>query len=307
MAETGPGRAAGGDRLAFLALTATALFFAGNTIVGRAVAETLPPFGLAFWRSFGAFLILAPFGLPGIWARRREILAAWRILAILGVLGMTAFSALVFAGLRYTEALNGALIQGTLPLAIVALSALMLGLRIGGRQVLGLAAGGAGFALIVLRGDPGGLAALGLNAGDGMILLGVVCHALFSILLARRPAALGLPAFLTVAFFVGAATTFPLHAWELWQGRPMPLSWTAVAAAGYVALFASVLGQLFWAVGVGRIGAARAGYFMYLTPVFGAAIAVAALGESVGWYHPAGIAAIFAGIWLATGRGAKAG
>lgn len=298
---------AGGDRLAFLALTATALFFAGNTIVGRAVADTLPPFGLAFWRSFGAFLILAPFGLPGILARRREILAAWRILALLGVLGMTAFSALVFAGLRYTEALNGSLIQGTLPLAIVALSAIMLGRPVGARQALGLAVGGAGFAVIVLRGELGGLAALAVNFGDGMILLGVVCHALFSILLARRPAALDLAAFLTVAFFVGAVTTFPLHAWELWQGRPMPLSWTAFAAAGYVALFASVLGQLFWAVGVGRIGAARAGYFMYLTPVFGAAIAVAALGESVGWHHPAGIAAIFAGIWLATGRKTEAG
>ena len=298
---------AGGDRLAFLALTATALFFAGNTIVGRAVADTLPPFGLAFWRSFGAFLILAPFGLPGILARRREILAAWRILALLGVLGMTAFSALVFAGLHHTEALNGSLIQGALPLAIVALSAIMLGRPVGARQALGLAVGGAGFAVIVLRGELGGLAALAVNFGDGMILLGVVCHALFSILLARRPAALDLAAFLTVAFFVGAVTTFPLHAWELWQGRPMPLSWTAVAAAGYVALFASVLGQLFWAVGVGRIGAARAGYFMYLTPVFGAAIAVAALGESVGWHHPAGIAAIFAGIWLATGRKTEAG
>lgn len=298
---------AGGDRLAFLALTATALFFAGNTIVGRAVADTLPPFGLAFWRSFGAFLILAPFGLPGILARRREILAAWRILAVLGVLGMTAFSALVFAGLRHTEALNGSLIQGALPLAIVALSALMLGRPVGARQALGLAVGGAGFAVIVLRGELGGLAALAVNVGDGMILLGVVCHALFSILLARRPAALDLAAFLTVAFFVGAVTTFPLHAWELWQGRPMPLSWTAFAAAGYVALFASVLGQLFWAVGVGRIGAARAGYFMYLTPVFGAAIAVAALGESAGWHHPAGIAAIFAGIWLATGRKTEAG
>lgn len=298
---------AGGDRLAFLALTATALFFAGNTIVGRAVADTLPPFGLAFWRSFGAFLILAPFGLPGILARRREILAAWRILALLGVLGMTAFSALVFAGLRHTGALNGSLIQGTLPLAIVALSTLMLGRPVGARQALGLAVGGAGFAVIVMRGELGGLAALAVNFGDGMILLGVVCHALFSILLARRPAALDLAAFLTVAFFVGAVTTFPLHAWELWQGRPMPLSWTAFAAAGYVALFASVLGQLFWAVGVGRIGAARAGYFMYLTPVFGAAIAVAALGESAGWHHPAGIAAIFAGIWLATGRKTEAG
>ena len=36
------------DWLAYLALTMTALFFAGNTIVGRAAAGELPPMGLAF-------------------------------------------------------------------------------------------------------------------------------------------------------------------------------------------------------------------------------------------------------------------
>lgn len=294
------------DWLAYLALTMTALFFAGNTIVGRAVVGELPPMGLAFWRSFGAFLILIPFGLPEVWALRREVLAAWRILLLLGLLGMTAFSALVFIGLQYTQAINGSLIQGTLPLNIVIASLVFLGTALSTRQTLGLIAGGLGFALIVLRGEVSGVSALSLNIGDGMIWIGVLCHALFSILLPRRPMMLSLPAFLTVTFFIGSVTTFPFHAWEIANGDGMPLTWVSAGAALYVALFASVLGQLFWAIGVGRVGATKAGYFIYLTPAFGAAIAITVLGESPGWYHLAGVIAIFTGIWLATsGRAPK--
>ena len=169
------------NAVAYGALTLTAAFFAGNTIVGRAVIGELPPLGLAFWRSFGAFLIIAPFGAVEIWRLRREVIAAWKILFALGVLGMTAFSILVFLGLHHTEAINGTLIQGTLPLNIVLASLVMLGQTISPRQGLGLVVGGLGFAAIVLRGEAGNLAGLFLNPGDALIWIGVFCYALFSI------------------------------------------------------------------------------------------------------------------------------
>ncbi|MEE2968833.1 MAG: EamA family transporter, partial [Pseudomonadota bacterium] len=84
---------------AYLMLTATALFWAGNTIVGRAVTDDIPPLGFAFWRSFGAFLLIAPFGLPRVWRVRTLVMAHWKFLTLLGMLGMSAFSALVFVAL----------------------------------------------------------------------------------------------------------------------------------------------------------------------------------------------------------------
>ena len=158
----------------------------------------------------------------------------------------------------------------------------------------------------MLRGEISRISALGLNIGDGMIWIGVLCYALFSILLPRRPLMLGLPAFLTVIFFIGSVTTFPFHAWEIARGDGMPLTWIGLGAAIYVGLFASLFAQLFWAFGVARVGPTKAGYFIYLTPAFGAAIAITVLGESPGWYHLAGIIAIFTGIGLATGRTSRA-
>ena len=37
------------------------LFFAGNTITGRAMHEEMPPMALVFWRQIGAMVLLAPF------------------------------------------------------------------------------------------------------------------------------------------------------------------------------------------------------------------------------------------------------
>jgi drug/metabolite transporter (DMT)-like permease len=286
--------------IAYLMLTGTALFWAGNTIVGRAVIDDLPPLGFAFWRSFGAFLMIAPFGLPRVWRVRHVALAHWKILILLGLLGMTAFSALVFVALHRTTAINGSLIQGSLPVTLVVLSWIILGSRISGRQALGVTLGFAGLMMIVARGDLMVLTGLTFNMGDPILWLGVFCHGLFSVLVTRRPAEIDLVSLLTIGFFVGAITTLPLHVWEMANGEMIPFNQTSVLAIAFIALFPSVLAQLFWVAAIQRVGPAMAGYFIYLTPVFGTGMAIFLLGEIFAWFHGIGILLIFAGVYLAT-------
>jgi drug/metabolite transporter (DMT)-like permease len=50
--------------------------------------------------------------------------------------------------------------------------------------------------------------------------------------------------------------------------------------------------------GVELIGATRAGQFIHLMPVFGAALAFLFVGERLAWYHLLGGAVIGCGIWL---------
>ncbi len=50
------------------------------------------------------------------------------------------------------------------------------------------------------------------------------------------------------------------------------------------------------------IGAARAGIFVNLVPVFGALLAVVLLGEPFALYHAVGLALVLGGIWLAERR-----
>jgi len=51
------------------------------------------------------------------------------------------------------------------------------------------------------------------------------------------------------------------------------------------------------------VGGERAGTFLHLMPLFGAIFAAFFLGESLLWYHFAGAALIFAGIFVATRSG----
>lgn len=286
--------------LAYLMLTCTAVFWAGNTIVGRAVTSELPPLGFAFWRSFGAFLILAPIGLPKMWRARADIIAHWKILTLLGTLGMTGFAVFSFVALQLTEAVNATLIQGTQPIVVLIASWAIFGRAVGGRQIAGIVVALGGLAAIVTRGDASALAGLGLNVGDFVFWLGVFCHGMFTALLPLRPKSLDLVCFLTVAFLVGALTTLPFHLAEIVLVEAMPMSWTALWAVAFIAVFPSVLAQMFWVDSIRRIGPVTSGYFIYLTPVFGTLMAIALLGEAVAWYHGVGIVLILGGVWLAT-------
>ena len=60
---------------AYVLLTLTALFWAGNAIVARAARELVPPVALAFWRWSLALLVIIPFAwrhLRRDWPRIRE-------------------------------------------------------------------------------------------------------------------------------------------------------------------------------------------------------------------------------------------
>ncbi len=213
---------------------------------------------------------------------------------------MTGFAVFSFVALRSTEAVNATLIQGTQPIIVLIASWAILGHAVGGRQIAGIVVALAGLAAIVTRGEPGALAGIGLNAGDFVFWLGVLCHGLFTALLALRPGSLDLICFLPVAFLIGSVTTLPFHLVEIVLVEAMPMSWTALWAVALVALLPSVLAQLFWVDGIRRIGPAAAGYFIYLTPVFGTLMAIMLLGEAFAWYHAAGIVLILGGVWLAT-------
>ncbi len=287
----------------YLMLSLAALFWAGTVIVGRAVAGEVPPLALNFWRWLLAFVCIAPFGLPGLWAARAAVRRHWRLLTMLALFNAAAFGSLIFIALNDTVAINGALLLGSMPINIVLVSLIVLGIRITSRQTTGVALGFLGIVTIVSRGDPRALADLGVNAGDLILWLAILAYAVYTIYLPRAQKALELIPLMTALFAIGSLTCLPLYLWEsLVQGRVLTFGWTAAWSIGYMGLFPSLLAQVFWASAVGRVGANTAGYFIYLSPVFGTIGAIVLLGEAFAWFHAAGIVLIAAGIYLAVPR-----
>jgi drug/metabolite transporter (DMT)-like permease len=163
---------------AFLLLPVAPLCWAGNIVLARGVADRIPPVSLAFWRWTLAFAILALF--YGNRARRDWPLAVdgWRIMVVLSLTGITGFNTLLYAAVHTTTAINGALIQTTMPAIIILISLKLFREQVSVVQVLGVALCIAGAAAVVLRGDLGTLLQMSFVEGDVLMCVAVVLYAL---------------------------------------------------------------------------------------------------------------------------------
>src|SRR3954447_18130248 len=80
----------------YLLLSLTALFWAGNAIVGRFAAGHIPPVTLSFLRWSGAFLIILPFARSHLVRDWPLIRARLGMMILLSVTGIGGFNTLQY-------------------------------------------------------------------------------------------------------------------------------------------------------------------------------------------------------------------
>lgn len=302
-----PARMRNNERaFAFLLLALANLMWAGNWVTGRALRDSFDPVALNFWRWLLATLMLAPFVLPGLLARRGVLRRHLGLLALLALVGVALFQSLVYLGLRTTTAVNAVLLNSSAPLFMLLCSWAIEREAATRGQIAGMLVSLAGIFVILLRGEFDRLLQFQIHAGDGWILLAMLLWGIYSVLLKRRPAELGGAAFLFVISAGGVLMLAPAYALEAWYWRPeryVSPQWPTlpeVAGVLYIAFAASVCAFVFWNRGVAVVGANAAGFTLHLLPLFGTALAMIFLGESFQPYHAAGFAMILAGVILAT-------
>lgn len=284
----------------YLLLALAQLIWAGNWVIGRAVRETMPPLTLTFWRWSIAALLLAPLGLVRLRGNGAVVRQSWRVLVLLGVLGAGFFQAMVYIGLRYTEAVNATMMYSASPLFII-LMAYGLGVeRVRPGQLAGMAVSFCGILVILVRGEIGSLREVRFNPGDFLILLAMPAWGLYCALLSRRPRELDGTTLLFLVSTVGALALLPFFALETALVGVPHLTWAALGVLLYIGLGASVISYLLWNRGVALIGPSRAGVTNHLLPAFTTALAVLLLGEALRPFHVVGIATILCGVWIAS-------
>lgn len=298
VSDTGEGTQRG---KAYVFLTFTTLFWAGNAIAARLAVGEISPMLLITLRWFGSVALL--FALSGAQIRRDWPVLRRRLpyLALMGVVGLAIFNALFYLAAHETTAVNIGILQGAMPVLVLLGSVVFFRTKLGALQVAGVAITIAGVALVVSQGDLAVLAALEINRGDLFMLLASVCYAAYALGLRNKPQVSPISV-LTVISTVAAFATLPLAMAEALMGRMVWPSLDGWAVVAYVTVFPSVLAQLFFINGVGLIGPARAGVFINLVPVFAAILAVAILGEALRWYHLGGLVFVLSGLWLAERR-----
>jgi drug/metabolite transporter (DMT)-like permease len=282
----------------YLILPFTSLLWAGNSIVGKLAIGEIAPMTLTSLRWVAVCLFLWVLRGPETWAAYRALRPRWHWVALMGMLGYTSFNALLYVAAYHTSAVNITILQGSLPVFIIAGGFLVFRTKIGWLQIAGTIVTVLGVAVVASGGDPTRLAAFHFNGGDLYIIAACILYAAYSQGLRNRPDVSG------IALFTGFATaalvaSIPLISIEIARGDaiwPTPFGWLLLA---FVAIGPSFLCQVLYMRGIELIGPARAGLFINLIPVFGALLAVVVLNEPFGLHHGLALALVLGGIVLA--------
>lgn len=279
-------------------LTLTAIFWAGNAVASRLAVGHVSPFMLVFLRWVLVLIVLWPLYGKQVrehWPKVRPRLAR---IVVMGFLGFTGFNALFYTAGHSTSAINIGILQGSIPVAVLAGAFLIYGTRASPVQIAGVLITMIGVVAAATHGVPLAILEIGLNRGDIAMLAACVLYAFYTVALRDRPNIPG-TAFFTLLALIAAITSLPLLAAEaLTTGLSMP-TWRGWLVTLYVAIFPSCLAQLFYVRGVDLIGPGRAGVFVNLVPVFAAILAVALIDEPFALFHAVALVLVIGGIWLA--------
>jgi len=281
----------------WLLLTFSSLVWGGNVVAARWAVGEISPMVLVGLRWIVVSAIVAVMMRGRLMATLRSLQPHWAYLLPMGVLGFTISNAMLYEGARFTSGVNVAIIQGVLPVLVLAGARIVYGVQAGFVRWIGVAITMAGIVLIATEGEPQRILDLQINKGDAFAFLGAAIYAAFTLALRKKPP------MSAMAFFMGVAlaalvSSMPAMLVEAWLGGAVWPGFQGLMVLLYVAVFTSIIGQICWIRAVEMIGPGRAGVFQNLVPVFGAILSVAVLRETFHWHHAASLGLVLTGLFI---------
>lgn len=285
---------------AFIYLLLPILFWSGNYTLGRlTVTEGIDPFSISFLRWSLACLIILPFAYKKLWLERNIIAKNWPLLVLFGWLGICNYNLFLYIGLTSTTVTNAVLLNSIMPVMILITARLLLGSKTSWLQNTGILISTLGAIIIVSRGSLDTFLHLTISKGDLWIITAAVSWAIYSVLIIKRPKDMSLIGFFACTALIGTLFQAPLF-FLFGSSSLVDFTVTDWLAIVYMGIFASIGAFLCWNIGIQKLGAATAGHFIHLLPVFSITLSVIFLGESLLSFHFVGITLIFSGIFVAT-------
>ncbi|SDJ39962.1 DMT family transporter [Lutimaribacter saemankumensis] len=280
------------------------LLWAGNFVIGRSLHDVLEPFQLNFLRWAVAGVFLFPVALR----HRRQITAAWathtKQLLVLAILSIALFNWLVYTGLQYASASTAGVTFSLSAVFIVFIAWIWRGAPLTARDLIGAAIALVGAAIVIFD-DLQQIATASHLAGPAMLLGASITWSVFTVCLKRWSIPLAPQACLAATVLSGLAVMTPV---ALITGMPAPdlvLRADVLFGTLYLGVGASIVAFCAWQSGVARAGAARAGIFLHLVPVFSICLGFVFLDEALTLPKLLGTGVVLLGILFSRMRSRK--
>ena len=278
-------------------LTLTSIFWAFNTVAGRAAVGEVSPLLIVSVRWFFVSIILSILC-------RNQLIETWSILnkkikwlIFMGLFGFTGFNSAYYVAAHDTIAINLGLVQGTMPAFIIIIAWIWLKDKINFTQFLGVLITFIAVLIVVCSGNFNALIELELNSGDIVMIFACTLYAIYAVGLRKKPKISALP-LLTFFAYIAFLGSFPGLIYEIYSNQLILPGQKGFIILGVIIIFPSFLAQIFFMKGVEKIGPSRSGLYTNLVPVFSSLLAVFFLGEEFRFFHLLSLIMIFIGIYL---------
>jgi drug/metabolite transporter (DMT)-like permease len=217
---------------------------------------------------------------------------------IIGAVIITIHFLVQIVGIDYTTATKTGWILGSIPLIIAVLSYFILKERVGTKVVVGIIIATIGIVVLISNGKLNQLEWV-KSIGDWLILVSAFTWAFYTITIrnvARKynPLAITFSVFLPMAVLVVGIMIITSD----WN-RLISIPTEPIVASFINGLFCLAMAHWFWQEGVAKLGATKAGVFLYLEPLATTALAVPYLGEHFGIFTALGGGLVLVGVFIA--------
>ncbi|MGB3200717.1 MAG: DMT family transporter [Nodosilinea sp.] len=266
--------------MTYLKLLLTMLLWGGTFIAGRLVVQDMGAFAAAFCRFAIATLalLMLTYALEGTLPRLPRRL--WPAIALLGLTGIFAYNAFFFSGLKTVEAGRAALIIALNPVAIALGAAVFFKDPLSRTKLLGIGLSLLGAAVVISDGAPMQLLRGDVGLGELYMLGCVISWMSYTLLGKAAMAELSPFAATTYACGTGALLLLGPAISDGLGGAIADATPTTWASLVYLGVLGSAVGFSCYYDGLKKLGAARAGVFINLVPVFAIALVALFLHET---------------------------
>ena len=255
--------------------------FWGGTFVATKIASR---YVTAFQGGFLRFSI-ASVGLVAVFYFSKQTFPKWNttsffITALMSFFGIIAYNYFFFNALSYLAPSRASLLVSLNPIIILFLSALFYSEKITPIKIIGVLISLFGVIVVISKGNFMNIFS-GFGKGE---LLALGCPTTWAIytLLSRNLTNTQTPLFTTMmASILGAIGLLPLAQNDGLYFSSLPVSaWYSLI---YLALAGTVLGFVWYAEGIEKLGVVKTSIFNNLVPVFGVLLSYLVLKEEITW------------------------
>jgi len=264
--------------------------------VTKLSVEAIPPYTFAFLRNLVGSIGFLPFYFYLRKRNRQEISGApAKKIIWLGLTGITFFYLFFNAGIYYTTAAIGALIQGFIPVVIILLAVIFLKERLKFLQATGIFISLGGVIMIGFTDVMG--EARNAILGNILIIFAVISWGAYTTI--SKSMQQYNPVYLAImSIWVGTIGLIPFAIYELCTRELPVISMNGWLAIIYLGLFSSTICYILYNRILKILPAVQVGNFMNLDPLCGAIIAIIILHDRVTVWQVTGTILVLIGVAL---------